>query len=193
MAAAAANNTGGEKASREPFSPDVFLTRTQTKRNLRHGQRLWRPHLRNITNETKRLIGISALVLLLAIGAGAGIARRLAPKQQPQPTAHVEQAPPALPLVGSLLPASDDVEIRGQAVCGYCKWKVGEASHNVVLKTENEPGIVFLSPNERLEKIDKMTGKCADGSIEIRARGSMTQYEDRNYLLVRNFETAPPK
>ncbi len=54
--------------------------------------------------------------------------------------------------------------------------------------TDTEPGLIFLSPNEQLTDIEKLTGKCADGSIEIRARGAITQYGGRNYLLVRRFE-----
>lgn len=145
-----------------------------------------------MTNESKRLIGIGALVFILAIGAGAGIARWLNAKQTAQ-TVQTEQVTPPLPQAGSLLPASDDVEVRGQAFCGYCMWKAGEAWHNVVLKTEVEPGIVFLSPNEQLSEIDNITGKCADGTIEIRARGAVSQYAGRNYLLVRSFETTPPR
>ena len=139
-----------------------------------------------MNKQSIRFAAVAVIVLVLSIAAGASIARWRAPK--PVPTAQAEEGPRPLPQFGSLLPAGDDVEVRGKALCGYCSWKAGEASHNVVLKTEAEPGLVFLSPNEKLAEIDALTGKCADGTIEIRARGAVSRYSDRNYMLVRSFE-----
>ncbi len=148
-----------------------------------------------MTNESKRLIAIGAIVFVLAIGAGTGLARwRASRQQQSQPVAEAAAPTPLpLPQFGSLLTASDNGEVQGKALCGYCSWEVGAPEHNVVLKTDAAPGLVFLSPNEQLTEIEKLTGKCADGTIEIRARGAVTQYAGRNYLLVRNFETVPSR
>src|SRR5438046_7621500 len=82
----------------------------------------------------------------------------------------------------------DDVEVSGKAMCGFCYWGVGGTSCNVVLKTASAPGVVFLSPNAKVNEIEKITGKCAGGKVEIRARGMLSQYDDHNYLFVRNFE-----
>jgi hypothetical protein len=130
--------------------------------------------------KSKRLIGIGVLVLVVAIGAGAGFDRWRATRQP------AGFAP--LPQFGSLIPAADDVEVSGKAMCGYCYWGVGGASCNVVLKTASEPGIVFLSPNEKVNEIEKITGKCAEGKVEIKARGIISKYDGHNYLFVRSFE-----
>ena len=136
--------------------------------------------------KSKRLIGIGLLVLVVALAAGAGFDRSRVAKQ------NAKQLPP-LPQFGSLLATADDVEVTGKAMCGYCYWGVGGASCNVVLKTASEPGIVFLSPNEKVNEIEKITGKCAGGTVEIRARGSISRYDDHNYLFVRSFETVAAK
>src|SRR6266480_7680818 len=130
---------------------------------------------------SKRLIGIGVLILLVAIAAGAGLDRWRAAKAE-------QKRPPPLPQFGSLLPSGDDVEVSGKAMCGFCYWGVGGTSCNVVLKTASAPGIVFLSPNAKVNEIEKITGKCAGGKVEIRARGMLSQYDDHNYLFVRNFE-----
>jgi hypothetical protein len=136
--------------------------------------------------KSKRLIGIGLLVLVVAVAAGAGFDRWREAKQ------NAKQRPP-LPQFGSLLATADDVEVTGKAMCGYCYWGVGGASCNVVLKTPSEPGIIFLSPNEKLNEIEKITGKCPEGSVEIRARGFVSRYNDHNYLFVRSFETVGAK
>ncbi len=130
---------------------------------------------------SKRLIGIGVLILLVAIAAGAGLDRWRAAKAE-------QKQPPPLPQFGSLLPSGDDVEVSGKAMCGFCYWGVGGTSCNVVLKTASAPGIVFLSPNAKVNEIEKITGKCAGGKVEIRARGMLSQYDGHNYLFVRNFE-----
>jgi hypothetical protein len=76
-----------------------------------------------------------------------------------------------LPQFGSLIPAADNVEVTGKAMCGFCYWSEGGKSCNVVLKTITELGVVFLSPNEKVNEIEKITGKCANGKVEIKARG----------------------
>jgi hypothetical protein len=130
--------------------------------------------------KSKRLIGTGVLVLVVAIGAGAGFDRWRATRQ---PSGF---AP--LPQFGSLIPTADDVEVSGKAMCGFCYWGEGGKSCNVVLKTAAEPGVVFLSPNEKVNEIEKITGKCADGKVEIKARGIISQYDGHNYLFVRSFE-----
>jgi hypothetical protein len=130
---------------------------------------------------SKRLIPIGVFVILVAIAAGAGLDRWRAAK------AEQKQLLP-LPQFGSLLAPGDDVEVSGKAMCGFCYWGVGGTSCNVVLKTASEPGIVFLSPNAKVNEIEKITGKCANGKVEIRARGMLSQYDGHNYLFVRSFE-----
>ena len=73
-------------------------------------------------------------------------------------------------------------------MCGFCYWGEGGKSCNVVLKTAAEPGVVFLSPNEKVNEIEKITGKCADGKVQIKARGIISLYDGHNYLFVRSFE-----
>lgn len=127
---------------------------------------------------SKRLIGIA--VLLVAIAAGAGFDRWRATRN---PIKFAQ-----LPQFGSLIPAADDVEVVGKAMCGFCYWGEGGKSCNVVLKTTAAPGVVFLSPNGKVNEIEKITGKCADGKVEIKARGIISQYDGHNYLFVRSFE-----
>ena len=138
-----------------------------------------------MNKQSIQFAALAVIVLVLSIAAGASIARWRAPKTAAN--AQVEEGPRPLPQFGSLLPAGDDVEVRGKATCAFCFWKVGSAC-NTAIKTESEPGIVFLSPNEQLAALDEVTNKCADGSIEIRARGAVSRYGDRNYMLVRSFE-----
>ena len=78
-------------------------------------------------------------------------------------------------------------------MCGWCTWGVGEAPDNIVLQMSEEPGIVFVLPNEQLAQIEKLTNKCAGGEYWITARGTVTQYAGHNYLLVKNFEALKTK
>ena len=75
-------------------------------------------------------------------------------------------------------------------MCGYCYWSEGGKSCNVVLRTHAEPGVVFLSPNEKVNEIEKITGYCANGKVEIKAQEIISQYDGHNYLFVRSFEKA---
>jgi|SRR5215813_2293462 len=134
-----------------------------------------------MNTKTKRLAGIGLSVLLVAIAAGAGF-------DHWRVTRHTAKFVP-LPQFGSLIPAEDDVEITGNAMCGFCYWGEGGKSCNVVLRTKAEPGVVFLSPNAKVNDIEKITGKCANGKVEIKARGIISQYDGHNYLFVRSFET----
>jgi hypothetical protein len=134
-----------------------------------------------MNRKTKRLAGVGIVVLLVAVAAGAGFDHWRA-------TRHPTDFAP-LPQFGSLIPAADDVEVVGKAMCGFCYWGEGGKSCNVVLKTVAEPGVVFLSPNENVNEIEKITGKCANGKVGIKARGIISQYDGHNYLFVRSFET----
>ena len=91
------------------------------------------------------------------------------------------------------MPAGDNVEVSGSAMCGYCTWKAGEAPDNIVLQTATEPGIVFVLPNEKRAEIEKFTNRCAGGEYWITARGTVTQYDGHNYLLVKNFDAVKTK
>ena len=132
-----------------------------------------------MNTKTKRLAGIGLSVLLVAIAAGAGFDHWRVTKH----------AAKFVPLPRSLIPAEDDVEITGNAMCGFCYWGEGGKSCNVVLRTKAEPGVVFLSPNAKVNDIEKITGKCANDKVEIKARGIISQYDGHNYLFVRSFET----
>ncbi len=78
-------------------------------------------------------------------------------------------------------------------MCGYCTWRVGEPPDNLVLQTPTEPGIVFVLPNETRTEIEKLTGPCAGGDYYVTARGSMSQYNGRNYLLAKSFTAVKTK
>ena len=100
---------------------------------------------------------------------------------------------PPLPQWGALLPASENMEVSGSAMCGYCTWRVGEPPDNLVLQLDREPGIVFVVGNEKRTEIEKLTGACAGGDYWITARGTVTQYNGHNYMLVKNFEAVKTK
>ncbi|CAN5776865.1 hypothetical protein BH20VER1_BH20VER1_07860 [soil metagenome] len=100
---------------------------------------------------------------------------------------------PPLPQRGALLAAADDAQVTGNAMCGFCYWREGGNWCNTVLQTPEEPGIVFLLPNEQRTEMEKLTGDCAGGNYSITARGTVTQYGGHNYMLVRNFEAVKTK
>ncbi len=100
---------------------------------------------------------------------------------------------PPLPQRGALLAAADDAEVTGSAMCGFCYWREGGNWCNTVLQTPEEPGIVFLLPNEKRAEIEKLTGDCAGGNYSVTARGTVTQYRGHNYMLVSNFEAVKTK
>lgn len=108
------------------------------------------------------------------------------------PPAVTRQTPP-LPQWGALLPAGENVEVTGSAMCGYCTWRAGEPPDNIVLQMSTEPGIVFVLPNEQRAEMEKLTGRCAGGNYWITAHGTVTQYDGHNYLLVQNFEAQKTK
>lgn len=140
----------------------------------------------------KVLVGaVAVLVLTTLIGVGLGrwhLARKQTPKPAGMETVSVSQPKAvSIPQFGSLLPEGRQVELQGHAVCAYCFWNEGTTCHTA-LKLDTEPGAVFLLPNAKLAELDKLTSACADGSIEVRVRGSITRYNDRNYLLLTEFE-----
>ncbi|MFN2476321.1 MAG: hypothetical protein ABR526_08280 [Chthoniobacterales bacterium] len=98
-----------------------------------------------------------------------------------------------LPQHGTLLAAADDAQVTGKAVCGFCYWHEGGSRCNTVLQTAEDPGIVFLLPNEQRTEMEKLTGECAGGNYSITARGTVTQYGGHNYMLVKNFEAVEAK
>lgn len=143
--------------------------------------------------KSKPLILFAIVAMTVAIVAGLSFDRWRA-RNRPAPVAAApERQVPPLPQWGALLPAGEDVEVSGSAMCGYCAWKAGEAPDNIVLQMSTEPGIVFLMPNEKRAEIEKFTNRCAGGEYWITARGTMTQYDGHNYLLVKNFESVKTK
>lgn len=133
--------------------------------------------------------------MIVAVTAGVSFDHWRTSKQPP-PVAVASQATrkvPALPQWGTLLPAGENVEVSGSAMCGYCTWKAGEPPDNIVLQTSTEPGIVFVLPNEKRAEIEKLTGRCAGGDYYVTARGIVTQYDGHNYLLVKNFDAVKTK
>lgn len=146
---------------------------------------------------SKRVIVI-VLVLAALILAGAGIDRQRAKERERIAEAKkaAEQANnkvPPLPQRGTLLSAGDEVEVSGNAMCGFCYWREGGSTCNTVLQTSPEPGIVFLLPNEKRTEMEKLTGVCAGGNFSVTARGTVTQYGGHNYMLVKNFEAVKTK
>lgn len=139
------------------------------------------------------LVATAALVL-----AGVGFDRQRAKERQriaAEKTA-AEQAKdkvPPLPQWGALLPAADEAEVSGSAICGFCHWREGGNRCNTVLQISEEPGIVFVLPNETREEIEKLTSDCAGGHYYITARGTLTQYGEHNYLLAKSFEAVKVK
>ena len=145
--------------------------------------------------KSKQLILLAVLAMTVAIVAGEGFDRWRAARQ-PAPVAALAAATrkvPPLPPWGALLPAGDNVEVSGSAMCGYCTWKAGEPPDNIVLQTSTEPGIVFVLPNEKRAEIEKFTGRCAGGDYYVTARGTVTQYDGHKYLLVKKFDAVKTK
>jgi hypothetical protein len=145
--------------------------------------------------KSKQLILLALMAMIVAVAAGISFDRWRA-SQRPVPAAvaaaDARQVPP-LPQWGALLPAGDNVEVSGSAMCGYCTWKAGEPPDNTVLQMSVEPGIVFLLPNEKRAEIEKLTDRCAGGNYWVTARGSVTQYDGHNYMLVKNFDAVKTK
>ncbi|MEO5722141.1 MAG: hypothetical protein ABIR71_11805 [Chthoniobacterales bacterium] len=145
--------------------------------------------------KSKPLVFVLLLVTIAAVLGGIWFDRQRAEKRRATAAAApkaVRQTPP-LPQWGELLPSSENMEVTGSAMCGWCTWGVGEAPDNIVLQTATEPGIVFLLPNEKLSELEKLTHKCAGGDYWVTARGTVTLYEGHNYMLVQNFEALKTK
>ena len=56
-----------------------------------------------------------------------------------------------------LLPASDEVEVRGRDVCGACSWNVGEDCNHMIWDATNHH-LVALLPGPQVDKLVKLTG-----------------------------------
>lgn len=136
---------------------------------------------------------IVILLLVAAVAAGVAFDQHRAKQRQQAVVKVSERKVPPLPQWGALMPEADDVQVSGSAMCGYCTWKAGESPDNLVLQMDHEPGIVFVVGNEKRAEIEKITGVCAGGDYYITARGSVTQYNGHNYLLVKNFEAVKTK
>lgn len=147
---------------------------------------------------SKRAIILLLLAFVALILAGIAFDRYRANERQrlAAEKAAAEQTKnkvPPLPQRGALLAAADDAEVTGSAMCGFCYWREGGNWCNTVLQTPEEPGIVFLLPNEKRAEIEKLTGECAGGNYSVTARGTVTQYRGHNYMLVSNFEAVKTK
>ncbi len=59
---------------------------------------------------------------------------------------------PPLPQWGALLPATDEAEVTGSAMCGFCYWREGGNWCNTVLQLPDEPGIVSFCLTRRGKK-----------------------------------------
>ncbi len=136
-----------------------------------------------------------ALVAGLLVLGGFWFDRTRTEKRRPTSAvaAPAARVAPPLPQWGALLPAGENVEVSGSAMCGYCTWRAGEPPDNIVLQMNTEPGVVFVLPNEKRTEIEKLTGRCAGGDYYITARGTVTQYDGHNYLLVQNFDAQKTK
>lgn len=62
-----------------------------------------------------------------------------------------------LPEGTTLLAPAESVEFTGSAVCGKCKWGIGEFC-NTMLWDKDKHHVVALLPNERLTELQKLTG-----------------------------------
>ncbi len=142
------------------------------------------------------VIVISLVVVGLILGGIAFDRQRAKERQRIAAEKTAEQAKdkvPPLPQWGALLPAADEAEVIGSAMCGFCYWREGGNWCNTVLQMPEEPGIVFVLPNETRKEIEKLTGDCAGGHYSITARGTLTQYREHNYLLAKSFEAVKVK
>ena len=135
--------------------------------------------------------GIAAAAIVLA---GISFDRqRVRQRQRAEKAPAIAVTRPPLPQWGALLPEADNVEVSGSAMCGYCTWRVGEPPDNLVLQMNTEPGIVFVVGNDKRTEIEKLTGACAGGDYWVTARGTISQYNGHNYLLVKNFDAVKTK
>jgi len=137
------------------------------------------------------VIVILLVVVGLILGGIAFDRQRAKERQRIAAEKTAEQAKdkvPPLPQWGALLPAADEAEVTGSAMCGFCYWREGGNWCNTVLQMPEEPGIVFVLPNETRKEMEKLTGECAGGHYSITARGTLTQYREHNYLLAKSFE-----
>ncbi len=142
------------------------------------------------------VIVISLVVVGLILGGIAFDRQRAKERQRIAAQKTAEQAKdkvPPLPQWGALLPAADEAEVTGSAMCGFCYWREGGNWCNTVLQMPEEPGIVFVLPNETRKEMEKLTGDCAGGHYSITARGTLTQYREHNYLLAKSFEAVKVK
>ena len=142
---------------------------------------------------TQKQWPIVLLVILVAGGLGIGAAWVRLGRSLPWQGIFT----PKPPVATVLLPEGQTVTLTGKAFCGACFWNVGEAPHNLVLRRNEPPEIVYLLENEKVQELEAITGACADGSLEVTATGTTTRYRNRNYLLVADFvtdaqHTAPP-
>ncbi len=111
---------------------------------------------------SKRVV-IALIVVTTLIGAGIAFDRQRAKERQGASLAGAaKQKVPPLPQRGALLLAADEMELRGDAICGFCHWREGGSTCNTVLQMSEEPGIVFVWPNETRSKMDTLTGAFAD-------------------------------
>ncbi len=143
-----------------------------------------------------RAIIVLAIVVVVAIIAGGMWFDHERSEKRRLTSAVAQTVPrqvPPLPQWGALIPPGENVEVKGSAMCGYCTWRAGEPPDNIVLQMSEEPGVVFVLPNEKRAEMEKITGKCAGGNYWITARGTLTQYDGHNYLLVKNFEALKTK
>ncbi|MDQ6765436.1 MAG: hypothetical protein M3Z22_04965 [Verrucomicrobiota bacterium] len=142
------------------------------------------------------LVKRKSLLLVLVGLIAAGVAFDQHRAREARQSSQVEKRAPAvppLPQFGALLSPAPDMQISGSAMCGFCYWHAGGATCNTVLKTAAEPGIVFLLPNEQRTAIEELTGVCAGGDYQITARGTVTQYDGDNFMLVKNFDAVKQK
>lgn len=114
----------------------------------------------------KRPYVIAAVISVasLAVAAGAVVSGR---KQVAAASGKEETASCGMPLGKALasklpegtmlLPPAENAEFKGSAVCGKCKWGIGEFCNTMLWDKEGHH-VVALLPNERLTELQKLTG-----------------------------------
>lgn len=84
------------------------------------------------------------------------------------------------------LSEGEKIQISGKAFCGYCYLGLGKGHPSIVLKTEDDK-LLPLAVNEKFKELEKITGTCANGTVEIFATGTIVTQEGRKHLLLESF------
>jgi len=137
------------------------------------------------------VLGVLVLAFLLGVGL-VDLTKRFSGTSNPTSTNRLVK--PEGSGGGALLSEAKPVidgaplEFKAKAICGSCFLSLGGPACHVAFQSKEQPKLVLPTPNAKLTELEKITGSCAVGTVEVTLKGTGWRYRDKNYVTISSFK-----